>query len=96
MRPKKDAEYGVSRGIDFKLVSNVLNFDFPLTAKRYVHRVGRTARADQMGTALSFVNSSEEGRLADVANLLTQGGASSSSGEKPQKDDKAAGSLITL
>ncbi|KAM7539813.1 hypothetical protein Aperf_G00000033202 [Anoplocephala perfoliata] len=71
-KPVKDSEYGVSRGIDFKLVSNVLNFDFPLTATRYVHRVGRTARADQMGTAISFVNTSEEARLTDVANLLLQ------------------------
>nr|VZI39476.1 unnamed protein product [Spirometra erinaceieuropaei] len=69
----KDTEYGVSRGIDFKLVSNVINFDFPLTAKRYVHRVGRTARADQMGTALSFVSSAEEPRLVEVAALLTRG-----------------------
>uniref|UniRef100_A0A0X3P0Y2 RNA helicase n=1 Tax=Schistocephalus solidus TaxID=70667 RepID=A0A0X3P0Y2_SCHSO len=69
----KDREYGVSRGIDFKLVSNVINFDFPLTAKRYVHRVGRTARADQMGTALSFVSNAEEPRLIEVAALLTRG-----------------------
>ncbi|KAM3180076.1 hypothetical protein ACTXT7_017011, partial [Hymenolepis weldensis] len=71
-KPAKDSEYGVSRGIDFKLVSNVLNFDFPLTATRYVHRVGRTARADQMGTAISFVNTTEEARLSDVANFLLQ------------------------
>ena len=52
----------------------MLNFDFPLTAKRYVHRVGRTARADQMGTAISFVNSNEEVRLFEVARLLLQKG----------------------
>ncbi|VDD76765.1 unnamed protein product [Mesocestoides corti] len=91
-RPKKDAEYGVSRGIDFKLVSNVLNFDFPLTAKRYVHRVGRTARADQMGTALSFVNSSEESRLSEVANLLCQKDPSTS--QVSQKDNSAVESIF--
>ncbi|CDS40703.1 ATP dependent RNA helicase DDX56 [Echinococcus multilocularis] len=85
LKPVKDAEYGVSRGIDFKLVSNVLNFDFPLTAKRYVHRVGRTARADQMGTAISFVDSSEESQLSEVTNLLSQNEASNPRADQTNK-----------
>lgn len=52
---KKDKEYGVSRGIDFKNVSCVLNFDLPTSSKSYTHRIGRTARAGQTGMALSFV-----------------------------------------
>ncbi|KAL3234445.1 ATP-dependent RNA helicase DBP9 [Nakaseomyces bracarensis] len=52
---KKDKEYGVSRGVDFRNVACVLNFDLPTTAKAYVHRVGRTARAGKTGTAISFV-----------------------------------------
>ncbi|AMD22877.1 HHR108Cp [Eremothecium sinecaudum] len=52
---KADKEYGASRGVDFKNVSCVLNFDLPTTAKSYVHRIGRTARAGQSGTAISFV-----------------------------------------
>ncbi|WXC57235.1 ATP-dependent DNA/RNA helicase [Fusarium graminearum] len=62
-RPKKkakkskggDKEYGVSRGVDFKKVSAVINFDLPTTASAYTHRIGRTARAGQTGMALSFV-----------------------------------------
>ncbi|KAG8676881.1 ATP-dependent DNA/RNA helicase [Fusarium poae] len=62
-RPKKkarkskggDKEYGVSRGVDFKKVSAVINFDLPSTAAAYTHRIGRTARAGQTGMALSFV-----------------------------------------
>jgi hypothetical protein len=40
-RQPKDNEYGVARGVDFREVKNVVNFDFPLSAKSYVHRVGR-------------------------------------------------------
>lgn len=53
--PKRDREYGISRGIDFKNVSCVLNFDLPTSSKSYTHRIGRTARAGQTGMALSFV-----------------------------------------
>ena len=52
---KKDKDYGVSRGIDFKNVACVINFDLPTTSKSYTHRIGRTARAGQTGMALSFV-----------------------------------------
>jgi ATP-dependent RNA helicase DDX56/DBP9 len=52
---KKDKEYGISRGIDFKNVACVLNFDLPTSSKSYTHRIGRTARGGQTGMALSFV-----------------------------------------
>lgn len=52
---KQDLEYGVSRGIDFKNVAAVINFDLPTTASSYTHRIGRTARAGKTGMALSFV-----------------------------------------
>ncbi|KOS20941.1 ATP-dependent RNA helicase DBP9, partial [Escovopsis weberi] len=61
-RPKKkrkaakgDVEYGVSRGIDFKNVAAVINFDLPTSASSYTHRIGRTGRAGGTGMALSFV-----------------------------------------
>jgi ATP-dependent RNA helicase DDX56/DBP9 len=50
----------VSRGVDFKDVDVVVNVDFPLTARSYVHRVGRTARAGKAGTAVSFVATPDE------------------------------------
>ncbi len=52
---KSDKEYGISRGIDFKNVACVLNFDLPTTSKSYTHRIGRTARAGKTGMALSFI-----------------------------------------
>lgn len=62
---KKSKEYGVSRGIDFEDVKNVINFDFPSTTESYIHRVGRTARGDNKGTALSFV-------LPEESDILKQ------------------------
>eukprot|EP00698_Gefionella_okellyi_P020889 TRINITY_DN6652_c0_g1_i1.p1 TRINITY_DN6652_c0_g1~~TRINITY_DN6652_c0_g1_i1.p1 ORF type:complete len:433 (-),score=112.56 TRINITY_DN6652_c0_g1_i1:660-1934(-) len=46
---RKEAEYGVARGIDFKGVDTVVNFDFARTVRSHVHRIGRTARAGASG-----------------------------------------------
>ena len=48
-------DYSTSRGVDFKNVACVLNFDLPSSSKAYIHRVGRTARGGKSGMALSFV-----------------------------------------
>lgn len=56
---KRDKESGVARGIDFQFVSNIINFDFPQDVTSYIHRVGRTARGDNQGTALSLVSVAE-------------------------------------
>lgn len=67
----KDSEYGVSRGVDFRNVACVLNFDLPTTSRAYVHRVGRTARAGKAGMALSFVIPEKEVGKHRVASLAT-------------------------
>uniref|UniRef100_A0AAQ5X376 Probable ATP-dependent RNA helicase DDX56 n=1 Tax=Amphiprion ocellaris TaxID=80972 RepID=A0AAQ5X376_AMPOC len=73
----KGKEYGVSRGVDFQNVSNVINFDFPATVESYIHRVGRTARADNPGTALSFISHTELDLLSEVEEALTGDNAES-------------------
>lgn len=68
-KSKKDKEYGVSRGVDFRNVACVLNFDLPSTSRAYVHRIGRTARAGKAGMALSFVIPESEVGKHRVATL---------------------------
>jgi len=58
----RDRDYGVARGIDFKNVACVLNFDLPTSSRSYIHRIGRTARAGKSGMALSFVIPKEKYR----------------------------------
>lgn len=51
---RKDKESGVSRGIDFQYVANVINFDFPLDIESYIHRAGRTARGNNQVYNICF------------------------------------------
>lgn len=58
-KKKVDAEFGVVRGIDFKNVHTVINFDLPLSSAGYVHRIGRTGRAYNTGASVSLVSPEE-------------------------------------
>lgn len=60
----------LSRGIDIDGLSHVLNYDIPSDAADYVHRVGRTARADKKGTAISFVNQKDLSKLQRIERLI--------------------------
>jgi ATP-dependent RNA helicase RhlE len=59
-----------ARGIDIEDVSHVVNYDLPLSAEDYVHRIGRTARAGRKGTAISLVTPGESKSVKAIENLI--------------------------
>ncbi|HEY3370398.1 MAG TPA: DEAD/DEAH box helicase [Prolixibacteraceae bacterium] len=59
-----------SRGIDVEMISHVINFDLPNNHEDYVHRIGRTARANNVGTAITLVNPAEEHNLHKIEELI--------------------------
>ena len=60
----------LSRGIDIKDINLVINYDVPKNAEDYVHRVGRTARADTTGVALTFINEKDMFDFAQIEALI--------------------------
>lgn len=50
----------IARGLDITNVTHVINFDLPDVAEKYIHRIGRTGRAEQEGVAISFISESDE------------------------------------
>lgn len=59
-----------ARGLDIEAVSHVINFDLPVEAETYVHRIGRTARAGKGGDAVSFCGRDEKEALRNIELLL--------------------------
>ena len=60
----------MSRGIDIKEINMVINFDVPHDAEDYVHRVGRTARANTKGEAITFVNPKDMVKFHRIEQLI--------------------------
>ncbi len=60
----------MSRGIDIKEINMVINFDLPQDAEDYVHRVGRTARVNTKGEAVTFVIKKEMYKLLNIEKLI--------------------------
>ncbi|XP_061948890.1 DEAD-box ATP-dependent RNA helicase 16 [Populus nigra] len=69
-KQKLDSEFGVVRGIDFKNVHTVINYDMPLSATGYVHRIGRTGRAYSTGSSVSLVSPDEMEILEEIKSFL--------------------------
>lgn len=62
----------IARGIDFEKVSHVINFDMPRDPAAYIHRIGRTGRADKAGIALSFITEKEAELQHQIEELMNK------------------------
>lgn len=60
----------MARGLDIPKVSHVFNFEIPEIPEQYVHRIGRTGRAEQKGIAISFFTPKEETLLLDIEIMM--------------------------
>ena len=62
----------IARGLDIPNVTAVINFSFPTEPKRYLHRIGRTARAGQHGVSVTLCNEEERKDLKKLTRKLSQ------------------------
>ena len=69
----------MGRGIDFKGVNLVVNYDFPPSTVSYIHRIGRTGRAGRQGEAITFFTDDDKTLLRNVATIVQKSG-----GEVPE------------
>ena len=60
----------LSRGIDIKGIELVINYEVPHDAEDYVHRIGRTARADRTGEAITFINPKQVKNFMEIEKLI--------------------------
>ena len=60
----------LARGIDVKGIEVVINFDVPGDGEDYVHRIGRTARAEASGVAITYVNRKDKKRFQRIEELI--------------------------
>ena len=60
----------LSRGIDIQEIELVINYEVPHDAEDYVHRIGRTARADRTGEAITFINSKQVHNFMAIEKLI--------------------------
>lgn len=62
----------IARGLDLKDVTHVINFDIPKDPGSYIHRIGRTGRADKAGIALSLITEKEKVMQEAIENLMNK------------------------
>ncbi|EJD04257.1 P-loop containing nucleoside triphosphate hydrolase protein [Fomitiporia mediterranea MF3/22] len=65
----------MARGMDFKGVQGVINFDFPRSVQSYIHRIGRTGRAGREGLSITYFTNEDAPFLKPIANVLLQSGS---------------------
>ena len=59
-----------ARGIDVEGISHVINFDFPMHPEDYVHRIGRTGRAEAVGDAISFATIEDGPAIYELEKMI--------------------------
>ncbi|MFZ2654735.1 MAG: DEAD/DEAH box helicase [Victivallales bacterium] len=59
-----------ARGLDIESISHVINYDIPDTAVNYIHRIGRTGRAERSGDAITFISADDESEVRDIERRL--------------------------
>lgn len=64
----------LARGMDFKGVNCVINYDFPESASAYIHRIGRSGRAGRSGEAITFFTEEDKPFLRNIANVVVSSG----------------------
>jgi ATP-dependent RNA helicase RhlB len=79
-----------ARGLDIEDLSMVVNYDLPIEAENYVHRIGRTARAGKKGKAISFASEQDVYDLADIEKFIEQKIPSEVANEDLYMEDKTA------
>ena len=62
----------LSRGMDFLNIETIINYDFPKSSQQYIHRIGRTGRADRCGKAVTFWSDVDNSLLPIVINVMKQ------------------------
>ncbi|KMS95090.1 hypothetical protein BVRB_012630 [Beta vulgaris subsp. vulgaris] len=63
-----------ARGMDFKGLNCVINYDFPESASAYIHRIGRVGRAGRAGEAITFYTEADVPFLRNIANVMSESG----------------------
>lgn len=83
-----------ARGIDVDGISHVVNYDFPMHAEDYVHRIGRTGRAQAIGDAISFITPEDQSALKSLEKFIGRGlvrkkaeGFDYNAAAQPREDD---------
>ena len=64
----------VARGVDFRAVNMVINYDLPASGVSYIHRIGRCGRAGRQGTAITLFTEADFENLRTIANVMKQSG----------------------
>ncbi|XP_076893410.1 DEAD-box ATP-dependent RNA helicase 57-like [Bidens hawaiensis] len=64
----------IARGMDFKGVNCVINYDFPDSSSAYIHRIGRSGRAGRKGEAITFYTEADVRYLKNIANVMKASG----------------------